>query len=105
MDFNTDFDESDKVKGSLMDILKILGDKEVDENILHSVTLPACLWFDTMQALAMAGGMLTKFFEFTEPIADSTPQLEALGLAIEKAATIYNEVYDSLVRLSEQVTK
>ena len=96
-----DFDESDESKGTLEKLLDILGSNCVDPDNLLDVTLPASLWFDGMQALQMAGSILV---QITEEIAKEDVANEEFDQAIQRVRTIYNEIYDSLVRLSTQET-
>jgi len=101
MNIELNFDESDGVKGTLESILDILDRKSVDPDNLLDVTLPASLWFDGMQAIAMAGSVLN---QMVEVMPEEIEEREQFKVAVSRIATIYNEVYDSLVRLANQKT-
>jgi len=99
MNIELNFDESDEVKGTLESILDILDRKSVDPDNLLDVTLPASLWFDGMQAIAMAGSVLN---QMVEVMPEEIEEREQFKVAVSRISTIYNEVYDSLVRLANQ---
>jgi hypothetical protein len=102
--FEGNFDNEKGVKGNLEEILSILQESEVDATTLHSVTLPAYLWFDVMQACAVSGSMLLQVAQAAEE-TDASDEAESCFEAVEKTQVIYNDIYDSLVRLSKQVSK
>jgi hypothetical protein len=102
MDFST-FDESEYVKGSLESIREVLHENEVDKLHLLSVTMSAGAWFDSLQAVALAGTML---YQMLEAIPEKfSAEKEDFGYGFEMAKIIYNEIYDALTRLSEEVKK
>ena len=100
--FESNFQEGKGVRGSLEEILNILHENDVDENTLIQVTLPSILWFDTMQACAVAGGML---LEVSKTYDEDSEEFDQCVSGVERTQTIYNEVYDSLVRLAKQEVK
>ena len=100
--FEGSFDEGMGVRGTLEDMLSILNSSELDTNTLHSVTLPAIYWFDIMQACAVSGSML---LQVAKSVGEDSTEGEGCFEAVEKSQVIYNEIYDSMVRLSKQVNK
>ena len=99
--FEDEFDQEKAVRGKLEEILDILHDNKVDENTLISVTLPAILWFDTMQACSVAGAILSQAYNSIEDGEDKEHFLNS----VEKTQTVYNEIWDSLIRVSKQEVK
>jgi hypothetical protein len=97
-----EFDKETAVRGTLETMLDILHENDVEENTLVSITLPSILWFDVLQACAVSGGML---LEASKSYEEDTDENNGCLLGVEKCQTIYNEVWDALVRLSKQKIK
>ena len=55
-----------------------------------------------MQACAVAGGML---LEVSKTYDEDSEEFDQCVSGVERTQTIYNEVYDSLVRLAKQEVK
>ena len=95
------FDSEEGINSTLEEILTLVSSTEVDPDTLLSVTISASFWFDVLQAISIAGGMLMQ----VSGQLGGEIEKEVFGQIIERNKAIYNDVSSSLIELTKQTNK